>query len=61
VRAGHMSVTAAGLLFAILDLLAKPVYSVLLFFLHVHLEENGEEGGDTGAGLLECAPRPLHS
>lgn len=46
--------TTAGLLYAILDFLAKPVYTAMLFYLQVHLDEAGGRLQDAAEGAREA-------
>jgi len=49
--------STAGVIYAILDFIAKPVYTAVLFSLHVHLDNSGasleEAAGEAREALLE--------
>ena len=50
-----MTPNVAAFVYAVLDFLAKPCFSALLYYLHTQLEESSDADGSTREGLLECA------
>lgn len=49
----YISPSSAAFVYAILDFLAKPCFSALLYYLHAQLEESSDADGSAREGLLE--------